>query len=168
MTVRDTASFAVTRAQRVSSALRRRIYPLDVVVRAGQQFMNDNAMTYAAATSYYVLFSLFPLMIFLVTMFGFFVRDPELHEQVVDAVVRATIRIGIEFTSIRLRITCFASQGQAVNDYLSGGPDVKTAPARTSRCREPVPAFLGPPRCGGPNNQRTFLWLARFASSAST
>ena len=78
---------ASTRAERFVAAIRRRVYPLDVVIRAGKQFMSDDAMTYAAATSYYVLFSLFPTMIFVVTVFGFVVRDPELQDQVVESIV---------------------------------------------------------------------------------
>lgn len=78
---------ASTRAERIIAWIRRHVYPLDVLIRAVQQFLNDNAMTYAAATSYYVLFSLFPTMIFIVTVFGFVVRDPELQEQVVATIV---------------------------------------------------------------------------------
>jgi membrane protein len=78
---------ATTRAERFFASVRRRVYPLDVLIRAGKQFFDDDAMTYAAATSYYVLFSLFPTMIFVMTVFGIVVRDPELQDQAVDTVV---------------------------------------------------------------------------------
>jgi membrane protein len=75
------------RAERFALGLRSRIYPLDVLIRAAQQFTRDAGMTYAAAMSYYVLFSLFPMMIFMVVVFGIVVRDPAMQEQVVDAVI---------------------------------------------------------------------------------
>ena len=84
---KEAASDALTWARKIGNSVRRRIYPLDVLIRAGKQFGADNAMTYAAATSYYVLFSLFPTMIFVVTVFGIVVRDPELQQQTVDAMV---------------------------------------------------------------------------------
>jgi membrane protein len=84
---KEAVTQATSRLERVGKSILRRVYPLDVLVRAGKQFMNDNAMTYAAAMSYYVLFSLFPTMIFVVTVFGLVVRDPELQEQTVDAMV---------------------------------------------------------------------------------
>lgn len=87
MIVKDVANGAMTRGQRIGNAIRKRVYPIDVLIRAGKQFMSDDAMTYAAATSYYVLFSLFPTMIFIVTVFGIIVSDPELQEQVVDSIV---------------------------------------------------------------------------------
>ncbi len=74
-------------ARRLVAAARRRSYPLDVVCRAGTRFVADDAATYAAATSYYVLFSLFPTMIFAVTVFGMIVRDAELQQRTVDAMV---------------------------------------------------------------------------------
>jgi membrane protein len=81
------AGGALTRVQKIGDSLRRNIYPLDVLVRAGKQFGHDDAMTYAAAMSYYVLFSLFPTMIFVVTVFGLIVRDPEIQDQAVDTIV---------------------------------------------------------------------------------
>lgn len=84
---RDKANNVTNRVQRVGTGIRRRVYPLDVLYRAGKQFIDDNAMTYAAATSYYVLFSLFPTMIFVVTIFGIVIQDPELQRQVVDAMI---------------------------------------------------------------------------------
>jgi membrane protein len=84
---KETVNDVATRAERLMAAIRRHIYPLDVLIRAGKQFFRDDAMTYAAATSYYVLFSLFPTMIFVVTVFGILVRDVEFQEQVVDSIV---------------------------------------------------------------------------------
>jgi membrane protein len=80
-------SSALVGAQWVGSSIRGWVYPLDVLIRAGQQFKNDNGMTYAAAMSYYVLFSMFPAIIFLVTVFGFVVSNPEMQERAVDSIV---------------------------------------------------------------------------------
>jgi membrane protein len=84
---KDAAGSVMTRAQALGDTLRRHIYPLDVLIRAGQQFSKDAAMTYAAAMSYYVLFSLFPTMIFVVTVFGIVVQDPEIKEQAIDTII---------------------------------------------------------------------------------
>ncbi|MGH2588922.1 MAG: YihY/virulence factor BrkB family protein, partial [Dehalococcoidia bacterium] len=65
----------------------RRVYAVDVLWRAAKDFHEQNGTTSAAAISYYVLFSLFPLLIVLVAVFGLIVRDPEIQEQVVDAIV---------------------------------------------------------------------------------
>jgi membrane protein len=92
---RNTLNGAASRAQRVGASLRRRIYPLDLVIRSVQHFLRDNAMTYAAAMSYYVLFSIFPTMIFLVTVFGFVVRAEAVQEDVVETIV-SVVPAGLE------------------------------------------------------------------------
>jgi membrane protein len=84
-----------------ATRVRRRVYPFDVLVRAGQEFQRDNGMVFAAAMSYYVLFSLFPLLIFVVVVFGLVVRDPAIQQQVVDAIMEQippglTIRTQVE------------------------------------------------------------------------
>jgi membrane protein len=65
----------------------RRVYAVDVAWRAVREFQQQEATTAAAAVSYYVLFSLFPLMAVLVAIFGLFVRNQTIQEQVVDAIV---------------------------------------------------------------------------------
>jgi membrane protein len=58
--------------------------------RTGHEFSADGCTNMAAAISYYVLFSLIPLLIFLVSVFGFLVRDSDLQQEVIDRVMRAT------------------------------------------------------------------------------
>ena len=58
--------------------------------RTGQEFGADGCTNLAAAISYYVLFSLIPLLIFLVSVFGFLVRDSDLQQEVIDRVMQAT------------------------------------------------------------------------------
>ena len=55
-----------------------------LVRRTFQEFGADNCTHMAAAISYYVLFSVIPLTVFLVSMFGFVMRDAELRDEVVD------------------------------------------------------------------------------------
>jgi membrane protein len=65
----------------------RRRYAVDVLLRAWGDFSRDDGMVYAAAMTYYMLLSLFPFMIFLVSIFGLVVRDEALQERVVQAII---------------------------------------------------------------------------------
>ena len=55
--------------------------------RSAKGFVDDNCTQMAAAISYYVLFSLFPLLIFLVGVLGLFLRDEGLQKDIIDAVL---------------------------------------------------------------------------------
>lgn len=55
--------------------------------RSAQEFMEDNCSQMAAAISFYVLFSLFPLLIFLVGLLGLVLQSRDLQEELIDAVV---------------------------------------------------------------------------------
>jgi membrane protein len=55
--------------------------------RSIQRFNTDRCTQMAAAISYYVLFSIIPLAIFLVSIFGFVVTDPGLRERVTNGLV---------------------------------------------------------------------------------
>ncbi|MGD9891696.1 MAG: YihY/virulence factor BrkB family protein [Dehalococcoidia bacterium] len=65
----------------------RQVYVVDVLWRAFHEFQRQDGTTSAAAISYYVLFSLFPLLTFLVAVFGIIARDAEIQESVVNAIV---------------------------------------------------------------------------------
>ena len=54
----------------------RRVYVVDLIWRTVDDFMLHGGTTFAAAMSYYVLFSLFLLLIFVVAVFGLLARDP--------------------------------------------------------------------------------------------
>jgi membrane protein len=91
----------VTDAKTRAARVREHVYPLDIAIRAYQQFSQDNGSYFAAAMSYYVLFSLFPMLIFIVVVFGLITRDPNIQQQVVDRIVQEippglTIRAQIE------------------------------------------------------------------------
>ncbi len=66
----------------------RRLYVVDVLTRAYGEFSRNNGSIYAAAVTYYVIFSLFPLLIFLVAVFGIVVHDPANQARVVDDIMR--------------------------------------------------------------------------------
>ncbi len=66
----------------------RQSYVGTVLWRALNDYRRDAGSVYAAAITYYVLLSLFPLLIFLVSVFGLLIGDPALQERVVDEIVR--------------------------------------------------------------------------------
>ena len=55
--------------------------------RSIEEFFADNCSQMAAAISYYVLFSLFPLLIFLVGILGLLLQDSQLQRDIIDAVL---------------------------------------------------------------------------------
>lgn len=57
--------------------------------RTFQEYGNDNCSLLAAAISYYVLFSVVPLTIFLASIFGFVMRNESARQDVVDHIVQA-------------------------------------------------------------------------------
>jgi membrane protein len=58
--------------------------------RTVQEYGNDNCSLAAAAISYYVLFSVVPLTIFLASIFGFVMRNDHARQEVVDHIVQST------------------------------------------------------------------------------
>ena len=65
----------------------RKVYALDVLYRAASDFNSQHGSVYAAAISYYAMFSLFPMVILVATIFGWFSRGTDLQTHVVNAVV---------------------------------------------------------------------------------
>jgi len=61
--------------------------PLILAVRALQAFGEDRCGHMAAAISYYALLSLFPLLIFLVSVLGIFLRNSSLQQDLIDRVL---------------------------------------------------------------------------------
>jgi membrane protein len=60
-----------------------------LIYRAGKAFFADNCSQRAAALSYYVLFSLFPLLIFSVGILGLVIKDSQLQDDIVDEVMQS-------------------------------------------------------------------------------
>lgn len=57
--------------------------------RSLEEFIADNCTQMAAAISYYAVFSLFPLLIFVVGVMGLFLQDSGLQKEVIDAVLES-------------------------------------------------------------------------------
>jgi membrane protein len=68
-------------------AIARRVYVLDVVQRAAAGFWRHGAAIYAAAMSYYVLLTLFPLLILVVAVVGLLAHDPAVEERIVGVIL---------------------------------------------------------------------------------
>jgi membrane protein len=69
--------------------LTQRVYVIDLLVRTFQTFTERRGTTYAAAMSYYTLFSFLPLLIFILSIVGLILRDPETQARVTRAVLEA-------------------------------------------------------------------------------
>lgn len=65
----------------------RRIYAIDVLYRALSDFGEQHGSVYAAAISYYAMFSIVPMLVFIATIFGFVSRGTELQTRVVGAIL---------------------------------------------------------------------------------
>ncbi len=59
-----------------------------LLLRSMREFRADNSMQTAAAISYYVLFSLFPLLIFAVGVAGLFLQSSSVQQDIVDEVLK--------------------------------------------------------------------------------
>jgi membrane protein len=57
--------------------------------RTAQEFTEDHGTAMAAAISYYVLFSLFPLLIFAVGVIGIVIQDATLKEELIETVLES-------------------------------------------------------------------------------
>jgi membrane protein len=69
------------------SARLRTVYVIDVAWRAAFAFGRQGGPTSAAAISYYVLFSLIPLLTAVVAITGMVVRDPAVRDEVIETIV---------------------------------------------------------------------------------
>ena len=62
---------------------------LGILVRTVQSFSQENAAEAATSIAYYTLFSLFPLLVFLITIASFFLERGEVVDKVLDFVATA-------------------------------------------------------------------------------
>lgn len=60
---------------------------LTVLKRSAKDFLKDNSVQMAAAIAYYVLFSIFPLLIFLISVLGIFLKNSDLQNKIVDTII---------------------------------------------------------------------------------
>ena len=75
------------RAARHKLGRLRAIYVIDLSYRASRDFSRHHGTIFAAATSYYALTSLFPLVILLATIFGWVAHGTDLQNRVVNEIV---------------------------------------------------------------------------------
>jgi membrane protein len=75
--------------------------------RACRSFAQDKCMSFAAAISYFALFSIFPLLLFVISFLGFFVHSATQRESTVNALV-VLIGHGIGRTTIAAQVDAFA------------------------------------------------------------
>ncbi len=64
-------------------------FPFMLFYRAAEDFLNNDCRYMAAAISYYALFSIFPLLIFLISVLGLFLKGNDLHQRIIEIVVSA-------------------------------------------------------------------------------
>ena len=78
----------------------RRIYVVDLLARSALEFSRWRGNTYAAAMSYYVLVSFFPLLIFVVSVFGMVIRNEVAQVEVTHRL------LGVLPAGLACRTTC--------------------------------------------------------------
>ena len=79
-----------------------------LIRRTVQEYGDDNCSHMAAAISYYVLFSIIPLTIFTVSIFGLVVRDADLQQDVADEIV--------DFLNVEAGVPVFEADEQAIEE----------------------------------------------------
>ncbi|HET7035321.1 MAG TPA: YihY/virulence factor BrkB family protein [Thermomicrobiaceae bacterium] len=77
----------IWRSLRRQLARGRSIPLIDLLYRSGRDFARHHGTVYAAATSYFALISLFPLLILLATVFGWVAHGTGLQDQIVNEIV---------------------------------------------------------------------------------
>jgi membrane protein len=58
-----------------------------LLIRAGKDYHKDNCATLAASIAYYSFFSIFPLMLLLLSIVGAFLSNPDLKDQIIDSII---------------------------------------------------------------------------------
>jgi membrane protein len=89
------------------------------IKHAVREYGRDNCPQFAAAISYYVLFSIVPLTFVLVSVFGLVIRSERLRDDIVEQVVDS---IGLEPGEVRLqadRENLSAAEVRRVNDAIA-------------------------------------------------
>ena len=77
----------MSKAETSASVIQRFRSLVDLLFRTKRRFQSVNGHIYAAAISYFSMISLFPWIIFIVTMLTLVVRDPVLQSQIITQVV---------------------------------------------------------------------------------
>jgi membrane protein len=105
--------------------------------RTVQEYGDDNCSHMAAAISYYVLFSIVPLTIFTISIFGFVVRDAELQQDVSSRIV--------DFLNVEKGVPIFVLDEDAITELYGedGFAEIEAANDRLSETEvEPLAAAI--------------------------
>ncbi|MGI8549261.1 MAG: YihY/virulence factor BrkB family protein [Dehalococcoidia bacterium] len=87
---------------------------LTVLKRAVGSFGKDNCTSYAAATSYWALLSLFPLVVFLLSFAGFFIHSEQQKGQIVDSLFKA-LGQGVDKNTLYAQVNAHAGGSSAAS-----------------------------------------------------
>lgn len=105
--------------------------PLLVLGRATTRFIRDGGNQMAAGIAYYALFSLFPLTLLAVSLFGLVLRNPEVRDQVLAGIIAA---LPIQDQSIAASLRNVADLGPTLT-VLSAVGSLWTAGALSAALR---------------------------------
>lgn len=84
---------------------------LKILQRSALNFSEDRGTHMAAAIAYYALFSLFPLMILGVSIFGLVIRDPDRRAEVLTGLVDA---LPVNAPNVERQLTTLADQSPTI------------------------------------------------------
>ena len=90
------------------------IVALLVLRRATANYVEDRATQMAAGISYFALFSIFPFVLLVFSIFGLVLRDDELQQDVLDEVVEA---LPVEAPSVSDALGNLADQGATIGVF---------------------------------------------------
>ncbi|MBM3157013.1 MAG: YihY/virulence factor BrkB family protein [Chloroflexi bacterium] len=82
--------------------IRRLLFFAIMIKQAVQEFLTDNCTHLAAAISYYLLLSIFPLLLAAITILSFFTRDPGIEAKVTQTIAEI-MPISGEFVSVTIK-----------------------------------------------------------------
>src|SRR5487761_1403229 len=80
---------------------------ITILKRAAGSFGADRCTSFAAASAYYALFSLFPLIVFILSLLGFFIHSPQQREVVVNMIFKL-LGQAVDKNSLYTQVNAFA------------------------------------------------------------
>jgi membrane protein len=86
-----------------------------LLIKTAKDYNRDNCTTLAAAIAYYSIFSIFPLLLFFLSILGAFLNDQQLKDQIVNSIVDQIPTVSTSDTNSFI---------QALNEVASGSSGV--------------------------------------------
>ena len=133
---RDTRTSARARSLRTAVAFAQKL--ARVISDAVQRFFADQCPQLAAGIAYRVLFSIAPLAIVLVSIFGLVLQDDSVRRDVVDAIVDALPASAAGRKDVEDAITAIATPASAAGLVTPRTHRALTGPLRANRTGEPA------------------------------